>query len=316
MFDVLTIGDGMITMDPKTTGPMRFVNEFQRKVGGAELNFAIGTARLGLKTGWLSRLGNDEFGRYIYNFIRGEGIDVSEVKLVDHIPTSVNFKEIMEDGQGRTFYYRNPSPISTLTTEDIKEEHIKQFKVLHITGVFMAIDPKNPEIIEQAVYYAKKHGLLISMDPNIRLRLWSKERAREVLTAFLPQVDVLLTGDEEGDILLDTKNTDELVREFQSHGIGHVVVKKGGAGALAVTANESISMPAFPPRKVVDTVGAGDGFDAGFITGLLKGWPLERTLRFANKVGSIVVSVKGDNEGLPYYEDVLVELGERESIER
>ena len=82
MNDVVTIGDAMITLDPSSTGPMRFVSSFERKIGGAELNFAIGCARLGLKTGWISRLGNDEFGRHIFNTVRGEGVDVSEVELL------------------------------------------------------------------------------------------------------------------------------------------------------------------------------------------------------------------------------------------
>jgi len=94
MVEVITIGDAMITFDPTSNGPLRFVHSFERKVGGAELNFAIGCARLGMKTGWISRLGNDEFGKYILNFVRGEGIDTEHVGLVDGYPTSLNFKEV------------------------------------------------------------------------------------------------------------------------------------------------------------------------------------------------------------------------------
>ncbi len=125
MNDVITIGDAMITFNPSSKGPMRYVHSFERKVGGAELNFAIGCSRLGLKTGWISRLGNDEFGRFILNFTRGEGVDVSEVRLVDGYPTSLNFKEIMEDGSGRTFYYRSNSPTITLTEASLNESFLK-----------------------------------------------------------------------------------------------------------------------------------------------------------------------------------------------
>ncbi|MFK4998866.1 PfkB family carbohydrate kinase [Bacillus sp. N9] len=109
MNDVITIGDALITFNPSTKGPMKYVHTFERKVGGAELNFAIGCARLGLKTGWVSRLGNDEFGQHILNFVRGEGIDTNEVKLVNGYPTSLYFKEVLEDGSGRSFYYRSNS---------------------------------------------------------------------------------------------------------------------------------------------------------------------------------------------------------------
>ena len=104
--DVITIGDAMIAMCPKQKGPIIFCNTFERKLGGAELNVAIGCARLGIKSGWISRLGNDDFGKYILKTTRGEGIDISEVKLVDEYPTSVYFREVLADGSSRSFYYR------------------------------------------------------------------------------------------------------------------------------------------------------------------------------------------------------------------
>jgi len=314
--DVITIGDGMITFNPVTTGPMRFVEKYIKKLGGAELNFAIGCARLGIKTGWISRLGNDEFGRYIYNYVRGEGIDVSQVKLVDGYPTSLNFKEIMEDGSGRTFYYRKDSPTFTLTPEQLDENYFKQAKLLHVTGVFPAIGGKNFQVAMKAINLAKENGLLISFDPNIRLKLWSKEKAKESLLQFLPYVDIVLTGEDEAEILLGVTEHKKVIEKFKSFGVKYVVIKRGENGSIGFSPDEYIEAEAIKPRKIVDTVGAGDGFDAGFIYGILNGWDLNRSLRFANAIGSMVVSVSGDNEGLPYYDDVLAFLGEKEIVER
>ncbi len=317
MNDVVTIGDAMITLDPSSTGPMRFVSSFERKIGGAELNFAIGCARLGLKTGWISRLGNDEFGRHIYNTVRGEGVDVSEVELVDGYPTSLNFKEIMGDGSVRTFYYRDRSPTTVLTKETLKEEFLKNTKILHITGVFPAVDKtKNIELIRHAIIEAKKHGVMISCDPNIRLKLWSEDEAKEVLRSFLPYVDILLTGVEEAELLFGTAAPHEIIEHCKAFGISHLAIKKGEEGSVGYMNGEYVEAPAVKAKKVVDTVGAGDGFDAGFIYGILQKWPLEKALHFANIIGSMVVSVTGDNEGLPYLEDVLVHLGEKERVER
>ncbi|MBH9966190.1 sugar kinase [[Bacillus] enclensis] len=317
MNDVVTIGDAMITLDPSSTGPMRFVSSFERKIGGAELNFAIGCARLGLKTGWISRLGNDEFGRHIYNTVRGEGVDVSEVELVDGYPTSLNFKEIMGDGSVRTFYYRDRSPTTVLTKETLKEEFLKNTKILHITGVFPAVDKtKNIELIRHAIIEAKKHGVMISCDPNIRLKLWSEDEAKEVLRSFLPYVDILLTGVEEAELLFGTADPHEIIEHCKAFGISHLAIKKGEEGSVGYMNCEYVEAPAVKAKKVVDTVGAGDGFDAGFIYGILQKWPLEKALHFANIIGSMVVSVTGDNEGLPYLEDVLVHLGEKERVER
>ncbi|QOY38203.1 sugar kinase [Anaerobacillus isosaccharinicus] len=316
MKDVITIGDAMITFNPSSTGPMRFVQSFERKVGGAELNFAIGCSRLGLSTGWISRLGNDEFGKFIYNFVRGEGIDVSEVKLVNGHPTSLNFKEVMESGDGSTYYYRSNSPTLALTNENITDSYFQNTKLLHISGVFPAIDPKNVKLIHTAISVAKRQNLIISFDPNIRLKLWSKERAKEVLLEFLPYVDIFLTGLEEAELLFGTSEPQKIIAECKKLGISHIVIKLGDKGSIGYHNGEYLEAPAVLAKKVVDTVGAGDGFDAGFVYGVLNGWDLSKTLNFANTIGSIVVSVKGDNEGLPYLEDVLIKLGERDFIER
>ncbi|GLB61074.1 sugar kinase [Cytobacillus sp. NCCP-133] len=317
MNDVITIGDSMITFNPSVTGPMRFVSTFERKVGGAELNVAIGCSRLGLKTGWISRLGNDEFGRHIFNTVRGEGIDVSQLEFVDGYPTSLNFKEIMGDGSVRTFYYRTNSPTTTLTMESLNEDYIKNSKILHITGVFPAVDKnKNIDLIKFAIALAKKHGVLVSFDPNIRLKLWTRDEARTVLREFLPYVDIFLTGEEEAELLLGTSDPREIVEHCKAFGMSYIAIKQGEKGSIGYHDGEYLEAPAFKAKKVVDTVGAGDGFDTGFIYGLLNQWPLEKTLNFANVIGSMVVSVSGDNEGLPYLEDVLVQLGEKEAVER
>lgn len=317
MNDVLTIGDAMITLDPSQTGPMRFASTFQRKAGGAEFNVAIGCARLGLKTGWVSRLGNDEFGKYIRNFARGEGVDTSAVKLLDHYQTSLNFKEIREGGDGKTFYYRYPSPTKELTEKTLNIDSLRNTRLLHITGVFAAIDPqKNIPLLKRAITIAKDHGALISFDPNIRLKLWSKEEAQKNLKQLLPYVDIMLTGVDEANLLLGVSQPDEIIDACKQYGISTIAIKKGGEGAIGYCGNETLSLPPSKPVKVVDTVGAGDGFDAGFIFGILKGWGLERSLRFANTIGAMVVSVYGDNEGLPELEEVLIQLGEREFVER
>lgn len=317
MKDIITIGDAMITFDPTTNGPLRNVHSFERKAGGAEFNFAIGCARLGLDTGWISRLGKDEFGKFIRNFARGEGIDVSAVKLVDGYPTSLNFKEIREDGSGSTFYYRADSPTKTLTEQTLDVDAIRQTKILHITGVFAAIDPeKNLRLLKRAVTIAKDHGALVSFDPNIRLKLWGREKARQSLSQLLPYVDIILAGVEEAELLFGVSQPDQIVAACERYGISTVAIKQGEKGAFGFMGGISMTMPPRLPKKVVDTVGAGDGFDAGFIYGVLQGWSLDRTLNFANTIGSMVVSVYGDNEGLPELDEVHIQLGEKEYVER
>ena len=316
LLDVITIGDGMITMVPTSKGPLRFSNTFERKIGGAELNFAIGCSRLGLKVGWISKLGNDEFGKHIRYCARGEGVDTSEVELVDGFTTSVYFREILADGSGRSYYYRNNSPTLTMKEEDLKESYFQKSRLLHITGVYPSISNQNAKIILKAVKTAKKNGLLVSFDPNIRLKMWSKEEARDYIKQLLPHVDILLTGEEEAEIILGKESLENYFSKFHDYGISKVVIKQGAAGCQGSDGKQIYSCPSIKARAVVDTVGAGDGFDAGFISRVLKDSSFEKALYFANAVGSLVVSVNGDNEGLPYIEDVQTFLGEKVCIER
>ncbi|MDQ0160465.1 sugar kinase [Alkalibacillus salilacus] len=316
MKDVITLGEAMIAFNPERTGPMKFVNSFERNIGGAELNVMIGCARLGLDTGYISRLGHDEFGKYILNFARGEGIDVSETELVDGYPTSLNFKEISEDGSVRTFYYRNQSPTLSMTQSDLNEEYIKQAKILHITGIFPAIHDQNLEITREAIRLAKKHDVKVAFDPNIRLKLWTKQQASDIIKSILPDVDLLLAGDEEMEIVLGERDPKKVLELCEPYGIDYIVLKKGADGSVGYANGEYVEADPVKPSKVVDTVGAGDGFDAGFLYSYLHGWSLEKSLDFANTIGSMVVSVKGDNEGLPELEDVQMKLGEIERIER
>ncbi|WP_077214962.1 sugar kinase [Bacillus dakarensis] len=314
--DIITIGDALVAFEPAQNGPLRFVNSFDRKVGGAELNVAIGCSRLGLQSGWISRLGKDEFGRYIYNFARGEGIDVSEVQLVEGHPTSIYFKEKLNGDSINSYYYRHSSPTITFKNDEMNEEYIRQAKILHITGVFPAIAESNASIILQLVKLAKKHQVLVTLDPNIRLKLWSAEKARETLHSFLPYVDVLITGEEEAEILFGTSDPDEVKLALQQLGIDHFVLKQGERGAMGFRKEESVYAPVMDGIQVVDVVGAGDAFASGYLYSLIQNWPLEESLSFANGVAAHVIGVAGDNEGLPYKEDMDIFLGKKKAVTR
>ena len=314
-YKVLTLGDALITFNPSETGPLCYVTSFVRKVGGAELNFAIGCARLGLETKWVSRLGGDVFGRVIYNFARGEGVNMSDVKFAENHPTSLNFKEIRPDGSGKTFYYRYQSPILTLKPEDITTEMFQGVDFIHLTGVFLAIDPKNLAIAKKVLEIAAEKGIRVSFDPNIRLKLWTLEEAKAAYKEILQSVDILLTGLDEIE-LINGDASDQALEDFaERFNISQLVIKDGGNGSRLYRQGVWYSKAAFNVT-VVDTVGAGDGFDAGFIYALLNGYSEEDCLEFANGSGALVTTVSGDNEGLPYLEEVLAMIRKEKVVER
>lgn len=314
--DILTIGDALVAFNPTTTGPMRFAHTFERKVGGAELNVAIGCSRLGLRAGWISRLGKDEFGRYVLNTVRGEGVDVTQVKLVEGYPTSLYFKEILNGEKINSYYYRNPSPTLSFKDDGIDENYIKQAKILHITGVFPAVTESNREVLLDLLKVTKQHHVLVTLDPNIRLKLWTAEEARQTLHSYLPYVDVLIAGEEETEILFGTSDPDEVFEAAKSFGVEHVIVKQGERGATGYRGAEKVYTSVETKVNVVDVIGAGDGFAAGYLYSLIQNWSLEQSLKYANAVAGRVIGVQGDNEGLPYKEDLEVFLGEKTEISR
>lgn len=312
---IFTLGDALVTFNPTETGPLRYVQSFSKKAGGAELNFAIGCTRLGLNAIWMSRLGNDEFGKEIYKFARGEGIDISFVEFIDGYPTSLNFKEIREDGSGNTVYYRHNSPILTLKPSDITDHLFKNVSIIHLTGVFLAIAPQNLQIALTILKKAKEKNITVSFDPNIRLKLWTIEEARKAYTHVFPFVDILLTGLDEFKLIEQDDSVAAMEAFAKNYDIQQFIIKDGENGSKLYENEHWYEKEAFPV-KPVDTVGAGDGFDAGYIYSYLQNYtPMER-LTFANAVGGLVTTVKGDNEGLPELRDVINFIENKKMIER
>lgn len=316
MPDIITLGETMILMNPESSGSLKYVTRFTRQIGGAESNFAIGVVRLGQSAGWISRLGKDELGKYVEAFLKGEGVDTSQVKFDPEAPTGVYFKERREYGESKAYYYRQGSAASRLSPGDLEPDYIGSAKFLHITGITPALSESCYRTVWEAVKIAKSRGVKVCLDPNIRLKLWGKERAREVIMELVAQADFVLPGLSEGAMLLGATEPEQMADKFLDLGIETVVIKLGKQGAYYASATESKFVPGYPIDKVVDPIGAGDGFAAGFVAGLLKGYSLEEAVKLANAVGALATTVNGDVEGLPTMDEVAVFRGEKEEIDR
>lgn len=309
MPEVITLGETMVLFDPATPGPLRYVHEFTKRIGGAETNFAIGVVRLGHSAGWISRLGDDEFGRFILQTVRGEGVDTAQVRIDPRAPTGLFFKERLGEATG-VYYYRAGSAASRLAPEDIDESYVRAGRWLHITGITPALSATAREAVLRAVEVARRAGLEVSFDPNMRLKLWSREEAAPVFRALAAQSTVLLPGLDEAEIILgeppgalvELPASDRGLREISArlHALGPriVALKLGDAGAAASDGTRLVR--ALPHRvHVVDPIGAGDAFAAGLVTGLLEELSLEQTVERANAMGALVLTVPGDWEALP-----------------
>lgn len=312
--DVVTFGESMGLMMP--TGPkgIEYSAQFEKSLAGAESNLAIGIARLGHSVGWFGQLGGDPLGRYILKQIRGEGVDVSRAVLAADAPTGLIIREVVS-GKSSVYYYRRHSAASQMRPEQLDEAYIAQARILHVTGITAALSESCRETVREAIRIAKKHGVTVCFDPNLRLKLWTIEEARPVLLELASQADYFLPGLDELKLLYETDSFEEIVARLGE--LSAVSIVKGGDDETYVVEKGQVSaVPYFKAERVVDTVGAGDGFCAGFIVGVLKGYTHTEAVRLGNLIGSMVVQMEGDWEGLPTWAQVQAVLNKTAHVER
>jgi 2-dehydro-3-deoxygluconokinase len=291
----------MVLFDPIMDGPFRYVDQFRKRIGGAESNVAIGLSRLGHNVSWMSKLGNDELGRYVLSFVRGEGVDTSRVLFSGDAPTGVYIKERVREGQTQVYYYRKGSAASQLTVDDIDWDHVKQAKILHLTGITSFLSDNCWEVVQKFIAFAKQEGIMITFDPNIRTKLWGNhDEAKRRLLQLSEQSDVLLAGLDEAQMLLGIDDHNEILDYFLDKDVTSVILKDGANGiSYASKSGERGFVPSYKVDRVVDPVGAGDGFAVGILSSLIDGKSLEEAVQIGAVIGAMVVSTYGDIEGLP-----------------
>lgn len=306
--DVVLIGEAMGLFSAYESGKLDDAYYFSKKVAGAEVNVGIGLSRLGIEAEFITRLGDDYFGRYILNFLELEGIGTDFVSQDEESNTGFMLKSKTDEGDPETAYYRKGSAFSKLFIEDvIGLVDFKNVKVLHITGIPSAVSRSVRSVVYYLMGKAKEAGTFITFDPNLRPALWEDEETmKKVLNELATYADAVLPGIEEAKSLTGLDDPDEIADFYFEKGVKFVVLKMGASGAYVKSAGkEKIFVPGFKVEKVIDTVGAGDGFAVGIISGYLDGLSLEQSAIRANAIGAIQVQNLGDNEGLPDRETLL-----------
>ncbi|MEY0148280.1 sugar kinase [Providencia rettgeri] len=300
--DVVTLGEAMMMFVATQTGKLHEVENFVRRAAGAELNVAVGLSRLGLKTGWISRLGNDSFGRFIQATLDNEYIDTQCVTVDSRYPTGFQLKSKAENRTDPIVeYFRQGSAASHLDLTDFNEDYFLSARHLHLSGVAAALSPTSYQLSLHAAKWMRNAGKTLSFDPNLRPSLWKSETAMvEQLNQLAFQANWVLPGLKEGKILTGFDQPESIADFYLAQGVEAVVIKTGEHGAYYKTAGNQQGMaPAVHIKQVIDTVGAGDGFAVGVISALLEGLTLPQAVARGNFVGARAIQVIGDSEGLP-----------------
>ena len=226
-------------------------------------------------------------------------------KLNNRIPIREGTCDISPPGDPEVHYFRTNSAASKITCKDIEDTDFSGAKILHITGITAALSESSLDAVYKAIDKARENNMLITFDPNIRAQLWkSEEYMVEVLNDIASKCDVILPGIKEGNILTGKETKEEIADFYLNSGAKAVVIKNGPSGAYLKTLEEEKIVPGFKVKKVVDTVGAGDGFATGVLSGLLDGQSYENALIKGNAIGALMVTSKGDNSSLPTEEEL------------
>ena len=311
MFDVITIGEPMVVFIAEELGSLKDVNRFSKGLAGAELNVSIGLSRLGNNVSYVTQLGEDPFGEFIYDCIDKEiNINKEYISKTSNFTTGFYIKSKVLNGDPSIFYYRKNSAAANMDLRLVERVDLDSHRHLHVTGITPPLSKNMLDNVFFLIKKAKEKGLSISFDPNLRLQLWpSRVDMIATLNYIASFADYIIPNLEEGKILTGKASPEEIADFYLEKGVKNVVVKLGEKGSYVKNDIISKYVKGFVIDKVVDTVGAGDAFAAGVISGVLKGKSIVEAATIGNAMGAIAVMHKGDNEGLPTLEELEAFIG-------
>ncbi|MFI9169333.1 sugar kinase [Streptomyces lincolnensis] len=291
--DVVCVGETMAVLGPVDARPLAHQRALTLAVGGAESNVACVLVALGHGAAWLGRVGDDPLGRRVLDDLAARGVDVSAVETDPRRPTGVYFKDPGPDGTG-TYYYRRDSAAAVMGPGLAGLPLLARARVLHLSGITTALSDSCEELVTHLVSRRAVPGPVISFDVNYRPALWRHRPAdaAPVLMGLARDADLVLVGRDEAETLWGTRTPQE-VRDLLGPGPA-LVVKDAGYGATAFGADGEETFVPTPAARVVERVGAGDAFAAGFLAALLEGRTTADGLRLGHLAAAATLSTRED----------------------
>jgi sugar/nucleoside kinase (ribokinase family) len=312
IIDVVGLGEPLVQFNPLDDGPLRHASLFEKHSAGSEANIVIGLSRLGFKTAYITKLGTDEFSKFLISTLKSEDVNISWIKRVDGKNCGVFFvqRNYPIPAKSDVIYFRNDSAARFLSPDDIEESAIKNSRVLHISGITPALSKSCMEACFRAIELARKDKVQVSFDTNYRRKLWSNVEARPVLTDMASKSNILFTDLDEVEILFGERlGVEEAIEKLIDLGPTTVVLKLGAAKGMVAKSNEGTARVDSIKVPVVDSIGAGDAVVVGFLGGILAKESLHKCLEMASCCSALVVMRRGDFENLPdkeYLEKLLL----------
>jgi fructokinase len=305
MFDVIACGELLIDFVATESGvTLAQAPAFKKAAGGAPANVAVGIARLGYRAGFMGQVGDDDFGHFLAGTLAEAGVDTGGLRFTSEARTALAFVSLRADGERSFVFYRHPSADMLWRPADVDAAYAGNTRVFHYGSISLIGEPSRSATLT-ALEHARRSGALISYDPNLRLALWSSgEAARTGMLSGWHYADVIKVNEEELEFLTGESNLALAARQLWHNRLRLLTVTRGEAGCAYFVPDGAGEVSGFQV-EVVDTTGAGDGFMAGLLAGLLDAglsWDeaaLRRALRLGNAVGALTTTQRGAIPALP-----------------
>lgn len=304
MSEFLTIGEPIALFGSEEVDKsLKDALHFQKFLAGAEVNVAVGVSRLGHSSEYITQVGKDPFGEFIIDRLHENKIGTDYISETSDFWTAFQLKDRVSDGDPSIFYFRKGSAAAHFEKEVLDKIDFSEVKMAHLSGIFPAISPAAQSAFRYLIELLEKHQIQTTFDPNLRPQLWASTKEMvETINDLASHAEIVLPGINEGEILMGSRDPEAIADFYLNNGTATktVIVKLGTKGAF-VKLKDGISytVPGFKVEKVVDTVGAGDGFAVGLITALIEGKELKEAVIRANAIGAMAVQSPGDNDGYP-----------------
>ena len=304
ILDVLCLGEPLLEFNQIKEGNKK---TYSYGYGGDTSNTAISIARQGMSVGFISKVGKDQFGWELLELWKREKVDYSHVSIHPEAPTGIYF--VTHDADGHHFtYYRSGSAACQMTPLDLPKDDLSQTRILHLSAITQAISVSSCETAFAAIFQARKNGVKVSYDTNLRLKLWSLDRARDVINRTVPMCDVIMPSLEEATSLTGLVDPEEITDYFFELGAKLVVLKQGSHGARVSDGKENLNIPGHKV-KAIDATGAGDTFDGAFLSEWIRKDDPFSAAEYANAAAALSTTNYGAVDSIPNRDEVKEFLG-------
>lgn len=300
--DIITIGESLIELSSEKS--LTYAESLDKYYGGDTLASAIAALRLGSKVGYISKVGNDYFKDFLLDSWQSEGLDISQVKLVDGI-NGLYFIARPEGGDKEFAYYRKKTAASNLSLDDISEEYIKSASIVYASGLTQSLSLSAKEAVKKAFSIAKENKILTAYDPNYIPKVWSKDEAKDAFEEIEDNIDILfLNLRYDTEKLLEMHSVDQVMKYFWDKGISIIVIKSKIDRGYYTGYQGEILFTNFWADTVTDTTSAGDAFNGGFLHGIASGLTPFEAVNLAAVVAGLQAQNIGAIKSIPFKKEV------------